>query len=75
MRLHAIISSVLNILNSPHHQLTGDLNGERISPVKLSEFVNVIQNVLPTEKTHFKRSNWSIQFSLPPILMIGGVID
>ena len=43
--------------------------------MKLSEFVNVIQNVLPTEKTHFKRSNWSIQFSLPPILMIGGVID
>ena len=43
--------------------------------MKLGEFVNVIQNVLPTEKTRFKRSNWPIQFSLPPILMIGGVID
>ena len=42
----AVWSSVLNILNSPHHQLIGDLNGEKISPVKFSEFANSSKNVL-----------------------------
>ena len=33
----AVVSSVLNLENSPHQQLTGELIGENISPVRVGE--------------------------------------